>query len=103
MDGTAAVVPPWIIHKACNLAEIHLLNLPPDWGVHCSESGYMDEQAWVALCKHFVANIGALRPQYVFIDGYWAHLVAEGLRVLLEASVHPFILKSQDSERDQVW
>ena len=95
-------IPPFIVHKACNIAEIHLLNLPPGWGVHCSESGYMDEQGFVALSEHFAANCGPVRPQYLLMDGYWSHLIAKALKLLFDQQLFVFILKSQDSERDQV-
>ena len=62
----------------------------------------MDESAFTHVCRHFKANCGAVRPLYVLVDGHYSHVASEALSLLIDDKIYPFILKSQDSENDQV-
>jgi hypothetical protein len=50
------VIPPTVVHQAAELSELHALNLPLDWCVHCSASGYMDKDGWLTAGSRLLAT-----------------------------------------------
>ena len=63
-------IPPTIVHKAANLTGAHALNLPTNWIMHATPSGYMDHDGWLKTTYAFVSLCGAsaIHPQFLFID-----------------------------------
>ena len=105
-DGQSPV-PPMVVHQVVVMTEAHISGLPPDWAVHNTESGYMDQEGWVKYAKHFVAATGcggppaARRHLFLFIDGHESHQSPEALQYFLDHNVHVMFLRSNASVGDQ--
>jgi len=99
-------VPPMIIHQGAHTNIGHVLDLPSDWPVGSTPSGYMDQENFLPLAKHLVdyMTMGGkvTKPQFLFLDGHESHFNASALKYMKDKNVHVFFLKSGDSENDQV-
>lgn len=67
--------PPYIVHQGAELCEAHAMNLPATWGVHATQSGYMDRDGFTMWAHHFVANCGRsaatpTRAVILFLDSH---------------------------------
>ena len=104
-DG-ARLVPPMVIHQggtATHMPSSVATDLPDDWGVHCTPSGYMDRNGVRVLCERFVKYSGACaeNPQYLYWDGHDSHWDPDALDYFAEHHVHVHFLKANDSSNDQ--
>ena len=95
-------IPPCVVHQAAQLSEFHALNLPLDWCVHASDSGYMDRDGWFKVAVHFQKWCGPLRPQYLFFDAHDSHWDSDALKLWSEDQLFPFFLRAHGSEDDQI-
>lgn len=94
-------IPPALVHQGSQLSEFHALNLPSDWVVHATPSGYQDRDGFAKVCAQFIEYCGPKRPQYIFIDGHDSHFDSEALDQLASNNIFVFFLKSNNSEEDQ--
>ena len=96
-------IPPTIEHKSANLSGAHAINLPTNWILHSTPSGYMDHDGWLKTAYAFVRLCGAnsMNPQFLFIDGHDSHWDSDALEFFMKNFVYVFFLKSGDSENDQ--
>mmetsp|Transcript_3316 Transcript_3316/g.7611 ORF Transcript_3316/g.7611 Transcript_3316/m.7611 type:complete len:215 (+) Transcript_3316:1524-2168(+) len=101
VDGVP-MVPPVLVHKggtATHTPSVFLQGVPPDWTVHNTASGYMDQEGFKLVAHSFVQHSGASpsNPQFIFLDGHESHWCAAAIVFLKENNVHMFFLKSNDS------
>jgi hypothetical protein len=63
-------IPPTIVHQGAALAELHILNLPPDWQTHVSPSGYMDRDGFLKVAQLLIDTVSAsaTNPQVSIIS-----------------------------------
>ena len=101
-DG-ACFVPPVVVHQAAELTAAHQLNIPSDWIVHCTKSGYMDRDGWFKSILKFVRICGAYETNINILtfDGHDSHWDADALDHMANNFVQPFLLKAGDSTTDQ--
>lgn len=95
-------VPPLVVHQAAEMNASLALNLPLNWAVHCSPSGYMDEDGWMKQARHMLASLPAPRPLFHIVDGHKSHWNVDALQLLLDNEIHTVFLRSNNSVNDQV-
>lgn len=93
------IIPPAVVHSAAQMAEFYVLNLPSDWCVHCSPSGYMDRDGWLKVTRHFIAHCGPKRPLYAYYDAYDAHWDPDALKLSYDNGIYPTFFNAHDSDR----
>ena len=96
-------VPPTIVHQGTEATADFLLNLPGNWIVHVTPSGYMDRDGWFKTIENFtlLSGASAANEQFLFFDGHDSHWDADALALMPERHVQAFFLKAGDSENDQ--
>lgn len=105
-DGQSPV-PPMVVQQVAVMTAAHAMGLPSGWGVHNTDSGYMDQEGWLKYAKHFVDATShgeaptARRHLFLFIDGHDSHQSPEALQQLLDHNVHVLFLRSNASIGDQ--
>eukprot|EP00545_Synedropsis_sp_CCMP1620_P002775 CAMPEP_0119009844 /NCGR_PEP_ID=MMETSP1176-20130426/4633_1 /TAXON_ID=265551 /ORGANISM="Synedropsis recta cf, Strain CCMP1620" /LENGTH=491 /DNA_ID=CAMNT_0006962423 /DNA_START=277 /DNA_END=1750 /DNA_ORIENTATION=+ len=101
-DGQSFIAPT-VIHQGAEMSADFLLNLPGNWIVHASPSGYMDRDGWYKTIHNFANLSGASKSnkQFLYFDGHDSHWDADALELMDTKHVQSFFLKSGDSENDQ--
>lgn len=95
--------PPVVVHKqAVQTGDLHL-NLPEDWLVCNTPSGYMDRDSWRLAIRYFAQKCGAtaLDRVLLFFDGHDSHWDPGAMEIMEANHINAFILKVADSENDQ--
>ena len=78
-------------------------NIPLDWTVHHTPSGYMDRDGWLKAMNQFF-NICVASPvnnQILFFNGHDSHFDDRTLTQIQNKNIQPFILKAGDSINNQ--
>jgi hypothetical protein len=101
-DGQCFIAPT-VIHQATEMTAGFLLNLPGNWVVHTTPSGYMDRDGWFKTISNFAHLSGASQSnkQFLYFDGHDSHWDPDALELLEVKHIQSFFLKSGDSEKDQ--
>lgn len=101
-DGQCFIAPT-VIHQGTELTADFLLNLPGNWIVHTTPSGYMDRDGWYKTINNFAHMSGASESnkQFLYFDGHDSHWDSDALELLENKHIQSFFLKSGDSEKDQ--
>ena len=96
-------MPPVIILQVENYTQDIHWNLPSDWLVHNTPSGYMDRDGWMKAMSLFSRTCGyiKLNPQALFFDGHDKHFNDRATHILRYHHISPFILKAVNSTNDQ--
>ena len=96
-------IPPTIVHKSVEWTKDLSLNIPDNWVVHSTPSGYMDRDGWLKTTENFssLAGASAGNPQFPFFDGHDSHWDSDSLDLYTKRNCHPFFLKAGDSTNDQ--
>ena len=96
-------MPNMIVHQAENYTHDIHWNLPSDWLVHNTPSGYMDRNGCMKAMSIFSRTCGAskINPQVLFFDGHDSHFDDRATHILRSHHISPFILKAGDSTNDQ--
>ena len=96
-------IPPTVIHQATDMGADFLLEIPDDWIVHGTPSGYMDRDGWYKTIINFANLSGATKSnkQFLYFDGHDSHWDSDALQLLEDRHIKSFFLKSGDSEKDQ--
>ena len=78
-------------------------NLPGNWTVHATQSGYMDRDGWLMTMRNFTDHVKSSNGNkiFLFFDGHDSHWDADALDHLHRNGVESFFLQSQNSENDQ--
>ncbi|KAJ1397249.1 hypothetical protein B484DRAFT_472135, partial [Ochromonadaceae sp. CCMP2298] len=68
-------IPPVIVHQGADATRIRgdfLLNIPGDWAVQSTPSGYMDQAGFRLVCHHLIKYSGAAHgnPIFFFLDAH---------------------------------
>ena len=96
-------MPPVIIHQAKEYSEDLHHNIPLDWTVHHTSSGYMDRDGWLKAMTQFSNICGAspVNNQILFFGGHDSHFDDRSLTKMQSKNIQLFVLKSGDSINDQ--
>ena len=96
-------MPPVIIHQAKEYYEDLHHNIPLDWTVNHTSSGYMDRDRWLNAMTQ-ISNICGASPvnnQIIFFDRHDSNFDNHALTKMQSKNIQPFILKAGDSINDQ--
>ena len=96
-------MPPVIVQKAENYTQDLHRNLPSDWLVHSTPSGYMDRDGRMKEISLFSRICGArkLHTQVLFLDGHGSHFDDRVHTYSAIPSHLPIFLKAGDSNNYQ--
>ena len=91
------------MHQGANYTQDLHWNLPSDWLVHCTPSGYMDRDGWMKAMSLFSSTYGSskMKPQVLFFDGHDSHFDDRATYIMQSHHIYPFILKAGDSTNNQ--
>lgn len=111
ITASGILLPPIVIHQGGGdgdtISKHFVMNLPPDAVVTTTSSGYDDKETFrlvVDTIRRYIASLPAekrARHGVLYMDGHYSHTDVESLRGLLDNSIHPRFLKSNDSINDQ--
>ena len=102
-DDGQCFMPPMIPHQAANYTQDLHWNLPSDWLVRSTPSGYMDRDVWINSISLFSRTYGSSKMnfQFLFFDGHDSHFDDRATHILWSHQISPFILKAGNSTNDQ--
>ena len=101
MDSISA--PLVMVHQSTHYTKYIHYNIPSDWVVHNSLSGYMDRIGWhksMAHCPSMCFS-SPFNHQMIFYDGHDSHFYDSVLNILRSHNNQSFILKAGYSVHDQ--
>ena len=95
-------IPPVVVHQSTHYTQDLHYNIPSDWIVQNSPSGYMDRYGWHKSMSHFASMCfsSPLNTQVLFYDGYDSRFDDRALNILHKHNIQYFILKTGDSVHD---
>ena len=91
-------MPPIVVHQAKEYSQDIHHNIPLDWRVHHTTSGYTDRYGWLKAITQF-SNIGGayhVNNQILFFDGHDSHFDNRAIIKMQSKNIQPFILKAGD-------
>ena len=96
-------MPPMIVHQAENYTQDLHWNIPSDWLVHSTPSGYMDMDGCMKSMSLFSRTCGSIKmnPQVLLFDGHDIHFDDRATHILQSHHISPFVLKAGNSTNDQ--
>ena len=96
-------MPPMIVHQEANYTKDLHWNLPSDWLVHNTPSGYMDRDGWMKATSLSSRTCRSrnMNPQVLLFDGHDSHFDDRATHIMRSHHISPFILKAGDSTNDQ--
>jgi hypothetical protein len=100
VSGAAQVIPPLIILEGSAFLERYFTDLPDEYLVAMSETGYNNDELGYAWAKHFVrysAQNQKGNVRMLLFDGFDAHCTREFLEVLEDNRVIPYRLPPHSS------
>ncbi|KAF9728330.1 transposase [Paraphaeosphaeria minitans] len=81
VSATGVSLPPMLIMKAKTILEQWAVDLPSDYLINITDSGYANDQTAIDWIKHFDRMTAAATPpetwRLLLIDGHGSHLTAE--------------------------
>ena len=83
-DYGKCFMPPMIVHQVENYTQDLHWNLPSDWLVHNTPSGYMNRDVWMKATSLFNRTCGAskMNPQVLFFEGHDSHFDDRAAHIL---------------------
>ena len=102
-DDGQCFIPPIIVHQKENYTQDIHWNLPSDWLVHNTPSGYINMDGWMKEMSLFSRTCGAIKikPQVLLFYGHDSHFDDRATHLIRYHHISPFILKAGDSTNDQ--
>ena len=96
-------MPPVIIHQSKEYSQDLHHNIPLNWTVHHTSSGYMDRDGWLKAMTQFSNICGAspVNNQILLFNGHHSHFDDRALAHMQNKNIQPFILKVGESINDQ--
>ena len=96
-------MPPIIVHQSNEYSQDLHYNVPLDWIVHQTPSGYMDRDRQLKSFTQFsnVCSTSPVNNQILFFDGNDSHFDDGALRQMTCKNIQPFVLKYDDSINNQ--
>ena len=94
VDGQC-LMSPVIVHQEENYTQDIHWNLPSDWLVQNTSSGYMDMDGWMKAMSLFsrIWEASNINPCILFFGGHDSHLDDRVTHLLLSHHIYPFIIK----------
>ena len=101
--GGKCFMPPVVVHQAKEYSQDLHHNIPLDWAVHHTPSGYMDRDGWLKEMTQLSNIFGAypVNNQILFLDGNNSHFDDRALTQMKIKNIQHFILKAGDSIKYQ--
>ena len=95
---------PIIVHQSKEHYQYLHFNIPLDWKVHHTPSGYMDIDWWLKSMTQFSNLCGAspVNNQIIFFDGHDSHFDGRPLRPTEYQEIQPFLPKPGDSTNNHL-
>ena len=92
-----------MVHQRRHYTQYLHYNIPSDWVIHDSPSGYIDRDGWHKFMSHFSSMClsSPLNPQVLFYDGHGSQFNDRALYIICRHNIQSFILKSGDSMHGQ--
>ena len=97
--GGKCFIPNIVVHQSKDYSQVIHHNIPLEWTVYPTPSGYMDRYGWLKVMTQFSNIYGAspVNNQILFFNGHDSHFGDRSLTQTQRKNIHPFILKSCDS------
>ena len=94
---------PVIFHQAKEYSQDLHHNIPLDWTVHHTPSGYMDRDGWLKAMTQFsnICSASSVNKQILLFYGHNSHFGDCALTHMQNKNIQPFILKAGESINDQ--
>ena len=94
---------PVVIHQSKEQSQDLHHNIPFDWTVHHTPSGYMDKYGWLKAMTQFSNIYGAspVKNQRIFFDGHDIHFEDHALTKMQRRKIWAFLIKAGESINDQ--
>ena len=91
-------MPPIVVHQAKYYSQYIHHNIPFEWIVHHTPSGYMDRDGWLKSMTQLYNICGAspINNQIRFLSGNYSHFNGRALTKMQSKNIQPFILKAGD-------
>ena len=96
-------MPPVVVQQSKEYSQDIHHNIPFDWKVHLTPSGYMDRDGWIKDMTK-LSNICSASPvnnQILLSDGHVSHFDDHALTQMQRKDIQTFILKVGDSINNQ--
>jgi hypothetical protein len=100
INAINAVLPPMIIIKAQIMMERFFEDLPDDYLLTTSDTGYVNDEICIEWARHFIKYskpINASEKRLLLFDGFDSHCTKEFLEILEDHHVIPYRLPSHTS------
>ena len=96
-------MPPVIVNQTKDYSKYLHHNIPFDWKVHHTSSGYMYRDGWLKAMTQFsyICGSSPVNNQILFVDGQNIHFDDSDLTQMQGKSIQTFIFKAGDSINDQ--
>ena len=96
-------IPPELVHQGTRHTQDLHYNIPSDWVVHHSLSGYIDNDGWLKSMYHFdsMCFSSTLNSQVLLHDGHGRKFDDRALYILWSYHIQSFFLKAGGSVHDQ--
>ena len=85
-------MPPAVVHQAKEYSQDLQHNIPFDWTVHHTPSGYMDRDGWIKAMNQFSNIYGAspVNNQILFLYGHNSHFDDHALTQMQRKNIQPY-------------
>ena len=97
-------MPPIILHQAKECSHDIHYNIPLEYIVNHTPSGYMDRYGWLKSMTQFSNVCGAspVNNKILFFDGYGSHFDDDAPWQVMGKNTQSFVLKEVDYINDQL-
>ena len=94
---------PIIVHQDKDYSQYMYYNVPLDWIVHHTPSGYMDKDMWIKSMTQFsnVCSSSLVNDKILLFDEHNIHFDDGVLRKMMCKNIQPFVLKLGNSINKQ--
>ena len=101
-DGQC-LIPPVIVHPAGNYIQDLHYNIPKDWVVQNTPSGYMERDVWINTMVNFNTVYGEnkINIQLLYYDDHEINFYEREIHIPHSNHIKPLFFKAGDSVNDQ--
>ena len=96
-------MPPVVVHQAKEYSKDIHKNIPFDWKVYHTPSGYMYIDRWLKTMTQLfnICSASLVKNQIIFFYGHDSHFDDHALKKMQRKNIQTFIIKAGDSINDQ--